>query len=113
MKTTETTKAPVGASAKTNAKKEPRKKGVSEPISPVGASPTGPVTDGGPDDYAAKEAFQTIMRAHEHQADPAMMARVQKHVGKMKKAIRSIDDLKKRQQEVAAAGNADDTGTGV
>ena len=45
-------------------------------------------------DHEAESAFNDMMRAEEHKANPDMMARVMKHAKKKKKAINSLADLK-------------------
>jgi hypothetical protein len=44
-------------------------------------------------DYEAEGAMDTIMRAEEHKADPAMMARVKKHAGRKLKAMKGLHDI--------------------
>jgi hypothetical protein len=50
--------------------------------------------DDGMDDYKVKDAADTIMKAHEHMADEAMMEKVKPHLDKKKKAIDSIASLR-------------------
>lgn len=56
------------------------------------------------DKYEVESAADTIMRAHEHMANPALMKHVQKHLDKKAKAIRSIADLKSRRSEMESGG---------
>lgn len=61
------------------------------------SEPKGPAKDGSEEDYEARNAMEDISRAHEHMANPEMMKRVHKHVGRKMKAlqgIKSIKDLK-------------------
>ncbi len=56
------------------------------------------------EDYEAKEALQTIMRAEEIKGNKELMKRVSKLAHKQKKAINSIADLKEvansRREEI-------------
>jgi hypothetical protein len=65
-----------------------------------------PVPVGKPsEDYEAKDAFDTLLRAHDIQSKPELMNRVHKHAKKHKKVIKSLDDLKRaaksRRDELA------------
>jgi hypothetical protein len=52
------------------------------------------------DDYEVKDAADTLMRAEEVKQNPHLMKHVHKHLGKKKKAIRSIQDLKDKAAEL-------------
>lgn len=51
-------------------------------------------------DYEAEDAMRTLMQAEEIKQNDKLMERVHKHVGKKKKAIKSIADLRKRKAEM-------------
>jgi hypothetical protein len=55
-------------------------------------APTSP-DDGKYGDWQVKDAAETIMKAHEHMADPMMMKHVNKHLHIKSKAIKSIKDI--------------------
>lgn len=58
------------------------------------SEPSGPKKDGSEDDYEAKSAMEDISRAQQHMADPDMMKRVHKHVGRKMKALQGIKSIK-------------------
>lgn len=74
----------------------------SKSVSPVpDASPVKDDTD-----YEAENAFNTLLKAHEHRADPKMMERVKKHAGRKLKAltgmhneINSISDMRATKEK--------------
>lgn len=86
-KTTDTKKAPKGATSKKGAAKTPK-------LDSAPSMPMGPKQDGSMDDYEAKDAHETLMRAEGIKQNSDLMARVMKHHAKKKVQINSIDDLK-------------------
>lgn len=63
-------------------------------IPPPGAiEPAPKKLDGGPDDYEASSAYDSITRANEHLQDPAMMKRVKAHAGRKHKAVLGLHKI--------------------
>ena len=54
----------------------------------------------GMDDYELKSKAQTLMDAAEIQADAELMKKLKPYLDKKSKAIKSLDDLRKRASEV-------------
>jgi hypothetical protein len=52
------------------------------------------------EEWEIKDAFDTLLRAKEIEADPTKMERVHKLAGRKKKAITSIQDLRDRRDEL-------------
>lgn len=78
-------------------------------------APAAPVKDGGPNDYEAHHAYDTISRAQEHMADDDMMGRVKAVAGRKAKAATGLNDLMTKKTakpkinslaDVKAAGKA-------
>lgn len=88
------------------------KKKDAAPKNEVAAMPAAPSDKGDHHDYEAKDAAETIMRAHEHMANDDLMKRVDKHLDRKKKAISSMDELrsriKKRRNELNGNQDLDD-----
>lgn len=61
------------------------------------------------DDYSVNSAFDTMMRAEEHKSDPKMMKLIGAKLKKHKKAIRSIQDIKDRHNQMTNDQDEDDT----
>ncbi len=61
----------------------------------MGAMPSPNPKDGSEQDYEANNAMDTIMKAHEHMANPDMMKRVHKHAGRKLKALKGLTDVVK------------------
>lgn len=72
------------------------------------------------DEYAVKDAADTMMRAEEHKSDPKMMELVGKHLNKKKKHIHKITSIKelralmlqKQQKPDSPADKAEDLADG-
>lgn len=55
-----------------------------------------------PDKYEIDNAMRTLLDAEEIKQNPHMMKHVSKHIKKKKKAIESIDDLRKKAEKMHA-----------
>jgi superfamily II DNA or RNA helicase len=64
--------------------------------------------DGSDKDYEARDAFDTLMRAEDAKQNPDLMKRVHKHAKRKKRAIRSIEDLRRISNEMALGDDDDD-----